>query len=96
MVIMKRLVEGKTYFGASAIGLYCYFGNKVKYGLLSNTCFKKRNNMAVGKTFREINFYKKQCLPVTIWNEKNSSKKVLSITYILEKKLFTAATFKSF
>ena len=49
MVIIKRLVEGKTYFGALAIGLYCYFGNNVKYGLLSNTCFKKRNNIAVGK-----------------------------------------------
>ena len=37
----------------------CYCGDNVKCGLFQNTCFKERNNMAVGKTLRvTTNFYK--------------------------------------
>ena len=89
MVIKKGLVEGKTYFGTLALGWYCYCGDNVKYGLLSNTCFKTRNNMAVGKAIRvTINFYKKRCLPLIKWNKKNPSKQVISITYAYWGKMF--------
>ena len=43
-----------------------------------------------------ISFYKKQCLPVITWNKKHSSNQVMSITYTLEKKFFSAAAFEDF
>ena len=52
--------------------------------------------MAVEKKLRiTINFYKKLCLPNITWNKKHSSKKVLPITYTLEKRFFAVATLEA-
>ena len=40
----------QPYFKALVLALYYYDRDKVKYGLLSKTCFKESNNMAVEKT----------------------------------------------
>ena len=41
--------------------------------------------MAVEKNLRvSIKFYKKHCIPVTIWNKNNLSNQVAAITYTLE------------
>ena len=40
------------HFGTLILDLYCYSGDKVKYGLLSLTSFKQRNKMAVEKNLR--------------------------------------------
>ena len=73
----------------------CYCVDSVKCGLFSKSCFKERNNMAVGKAPKVmINFYKKQCLPVITRKKEHSSKQAVLITYTLVKKFFAAATFK--
>ena len=52
--------------------------------------------MVVGKALRVIiNFYKKQCLAVITWKKNHSSKQAVSITYTLEKKVFTVVTFEA-
>ena len=43
-----------------------------------------------------INFYKKVFIPIITWNKNHSSKQAVPITYILEKKIFAAATFEGF
>ena len=41
-----------------------------------------------------ITFLKKHCFPVITWNIKNSLKQIISITCMLKKKFFAAATFE--
>ena len=38
-----------------------------------------------------VNFYRKHCLPVAIWNKNNLWKQVVPITYTLEKRFFAVA-----
>ena len=78
------------------LDIYCYYGDKkwnTEFFLIA--CFKENKNMAIEKNRRiTINFYKKQCLRVIIWNKKHLTEQVDPITYILGIKIFAVATFE--
>ena len=61
--------------------------------LFQNTCFTENNNMTVEKISKD-KLLEKYCLPVITWNKKHSPKQVGSITYTLDKNVFSADTFE--
>ena len=67
----------------------------IKYGLLSkHTCLKERSNMAVAPSLVNDKFVQKLLFAVITWNEKHSSKQVVSMISRLGKDSFAAAAFK--
>ena len=63
--------------------------------IFQNIGFKESNNMTVKNNLTvRINLFEKQCHPVITWNKKHSLKQVISITYTLEKRVSSVATFE--
>ena len=80
------------------LSLYSYCGDKkIKDGLLSNHLIQRVIEHGGWRELKvSINFYKKQCLPHIKSNKKHLSKQAVTITYTLEKKFPTVATFEGF
>ena len=70
------------------LALYCYCGDNVKYGFLSEHLFQRKQQYGAWKNLILTSFKKKLRLPLITWDKKHLSKQVTSITYTLEKKVF--------
>ena len=66
-------------------------GDTSNMNFLQRSCSKKSNNMMVNKTLVLNKFLWKV---VITWNKKHLSKQFISMTYILKKNFYAAATFK--
>ena len=89
------LQYARALFWNFGIALHCYYGDNVKYGLLSKQLFQRKQQNGGWKNAQvTTKFYKKRCLPVITCNRKHTSKQIASVKYTLEKSFFAAATFE--